>query len=218
MDAVIEWLGGLWTWFIEFFTNAVQVIDYWLNKPIPVIGLTIGSVAALVFSIIWFIFKNTSFGKKAIKDLKEGYAKLSNEYETFKRETAEINANIKKFYDDALTTSQAQLNEANKLIGIVAENSHNKKVKDALLSYKDRISLAKTNYDEFLKQKEEEIKAKVEQEYENKYRSELETLKNAIETLTNRLNDLETEDEVEVEEPIIDEELKEVVEDGEREN
>ena len=206
-----DWLNGVGAWFItawDWLVNAFKTIDYWINRPIPVIGIT----GATLIAMAWFIFKNTTFGKRNLLKLKKGYTELVDKFETFKNETKENEVKIKEFYESQLSIAQTQLHEAQTLVEIVANNSHNQKVKNALSNYKTHLELVNTNYDEFLKQREEQLK----KEYENKYALELETLRKSFNDLKDEFNKLLYDQNAAKElEQLEQEEKVEVVEDGE---
>ena len=85
---------------MEQFKEIVDTFWGWLNQPLPIIGVSI--LFILIF--LWKIFSSTSFGKKQIKKINDGFKRL----ETFVDEKAkeieqtkqEIETNIEKFKED----------------------------------------------------------------------------------------------------------------------
>lgn len=149
LNVVFYWLGQAWAWIV----NAFKTADYWINRPLPIIGFS----ALSLIGMGWFIFKNTSFGRRNIKKLKQKVDEVNSGIESFKNGIINEAKNTKEFYENQLKISEAQLVEANKLIEVIAENTHNNKVKEAYAKYKETSSIVKTDFEVYLENREQKI-------------------------------------------------------------
>lgn len=153
----------------DIFVNGLKEF---FNQQVPIIGCTIGF--ALIFALV--IISKTSIGTKALKKFKSWYEELVTGYHSFKEEAEKKLNEQKEFYESELKKAEAKYYEITNLIVLIAENTHNEKVKSALIEYKDRVDLTKTNFEEYLNNlvsekvdevtsKFEDTKAKLEEEY-----------------------------------------------------
>ena len=101
-----QWLANAW----EF-----------LNKPLPVVGISI-------LMICWFaflIFKRTSFGKRQLKKINEGFLRAHNEVESLKKEYTAFKEGVIKLLDE----KQTEINFLKDVVKQICDATPNKKVK-----------------------------------------------------------------------------------------
>ena len=82
----------MWQNFVTWLNNAWN----WLNAPLPVVGVSIDFIGLFV----WRIFASTSFGKKNIKKLNDGFERVKENNEQANLERIKFEENIKKLLAD----------------------------------------------------------------------------------------------------------------------
>lgn len=174
----------------DIFVNGLKEF---FNQQVPIIGCTIGFV--LIFALV--IISKTSIGTKALKKLKSWYEELVRSYRLFKEVVEKMLNEQKEFYESELKKAEAKYYEIANLIVLIAENTHNEKVKSALIEYKEKVDLTKTNFEEYINtivnekvseatSKFEDTKAKLEEEYKialDGYKSKFEEILKEYEKL-----------------------------------
>ena len=86
-------LGGIVVLYIVNKELASEIFDkvvYYLNKPLPIVGVS----AVILSLLVWKIFSSTIYGKKKIAEMKSEFerekAELKNQYEAKKIEYAAV--------------------------------------------------------------------------------------------------------------------------------
>lgn len=155
-------------------------IEQFWNKPIPIIGFTVGAVIVGVL----FILAKTSIGRKALNELKkkyneiidfknsieDKYNKLIEEKDKLIEEKGKIIEELQHQYDDKLALVQANKDKEKEIIIAIAENINNVKIKKIIEEYKKLPEI--TDISEVLEAKKEEL----EDNYKTKYEEILKKL------------------------------------------
>ena len=161
-----------------WFENVKEWFTWFFSLPLPIAGLTAGTVC--VFALV--IFTKTSFGKKvylkAMEEVKSAVSKL-NEY----KDKADKKVDeLKKQYEEKLQIAYAKNEKVEKLLIAVSENINNKKVQELVNAYckesKEIIAIADVIDDAVIETKEQcvaqaqsvidDFKAKLQAEYDAK--------------------------------------------------
>lgn len=157
-------------------TLGKQIMDnivLYANKPLPIVG-----VSALVLSVlVWKIFQASTFGKKAIAQMKAEYEsekkKLKEENEKNKNECVAIIASYQKeadiIYEGLIEVCNSSVNKKVKLVG--------KKLSTDIRASKEQLrsrfnEIVSTDIEQLINSKEEMINKIVElvkKEVEEKY-------------------------------------------------
>lgn len=140
------------------WNSVVEGIKTFFNQPIPIIGCTIGFALVFVLTVI----SKTSIGRKTLKKLGGWYDELKTKYNEFHDDVSKNVAEMQKTYNEQIAVATAKWNEANELIELLVENSHNVKVKDAYQQYKEKINGYATNFENTLQEKINEKVEKIE--------------------------------------------------------
>ena len=136
---------------MEWDTISNNIEQFW-NKPVPIIGFTIGMC---IIGIV-FIISKTSIGKKALnilkkkiedsvlkleealQKLKEATENLINAVKTFnefKKECEEKLNKQKEYYEKELNKQSQIISKQDKIIKVICENSVNIHIKEAFEEY-----------------------------------------------------------------------------------
>lgn len=158
------------------FDLFIDKVKDFFNQPIPIIGCSIGFL--LVFVLV--IFSKTSFGKRWILKLKALIEELKESFRALKKYVEESIATIKSYSETEIKKIEGQYSELSSLIVVIAENSHNIKVKEALLVYKEKADKCKNDFEGY-------IEDKIAAANDEKYKSEIEYLKSRIEELVEKV-------------------------------
>ena len=103
------------------FTQWLNTAWEWLNKPLPVVGL---STLIICLFVIKFI-SMTSFGKKQLKKLNDGFKRIREQTESAKSEYQEFKNNVNSILDD----KQKEIDYLKGIIKELCDTLPNKKVK-----------------------------------------------------------------------------------------
>jgi len=149
-------------------------IEQFWNKPVPIIGFTIGT---LIIGIIVIISK-TSFGRKWILRFKDWYQELNVKYneaieakDKIIAEKDEIIANLTKEYETKIALLNENRNKEREMIIAIAENINNVKIKKLVEEFKQEPII----------EVESDYILEIKNEYESKYEEvlkQLEEIKN----------------------------------------
>lgn len=149
-------------------------IEQFWNKPIPIICF----IAVMLIIIFLIIFSKTSFGKKALNELKLKFDVMKNMFDEIIKakdeiinRKEEIIAEMKQDYEDKLALIQAEKDKEKEVIIAIAQNINNIKIKKIIEEYKHTVS------PESISELVEEVKKDYESKYEQVLK-ELEELKN----------------------------------------
>lgn len=153
------------------WNEVVANIKDFFNQPVPIIGVTIGFL--LIFVLV--IFSKTSLGKKVLKKLTSAVHDLVLSFNKFKSETEEKVESLKKEYEEKKSVLESKVAILEKVCLIIAENSHNAKIKEAMEECKEELSICKTDYESLIEEKVKEEKDKIENELKAKYEEFYET-------------------------------------------
>ena len=209
------------------WNEIVANIKDFFNQPVTIIGFSV--LFLLIFILV--IFSKTSLGKRVLQKLTAAIAQLVSQFNAFKSEvTVKLDEGLKK-YEEEKKLIEAKVAVLEKVCLIIAENTHNAKVKEAMEECKKELSICKTSYEELVEERVLSAKEKYEAEakeklksYEDYFKSQKSHLdelvaeaEKASQIAQNHVNSLieESIEKVEVEkEHLIDtiEEVKEVIE------
>lgn len=140
------------------WNSIVEGIKTFFNQPIPIIGCTIGFALIFVLTVI----SKTSIGTRTLKKLNTWYDELKVKYGEFNAQVSGKVEEMQKTYNEQIAVATAKWNEANELIELLVENSHNVKVKEKYQEYKTKISGYATNFENTLQEKVNEKVEKIE--------------------------------------------------------
>lgn len=157
-------------------------IEQFWNKPIPIIGFTIGTLI-IMFLVI---FAKTSLGRKSLNYLKTKYIEIQNDFDKVKEyynkaiETKnELIENkdkyieeLKSMYEEKLALVQINKDKEKEIIIAIGSNINNVKIKKIIEEYKKLPEI--TDIDAALDEKRKQL----ESEYETKYQEVIEKLNN----------------------------------------
>ena len=93
----------------------------WINQPLPLIGIS----ALAVLGILIKLFSMTSFGKKAVNEMKKENSQLRQEIQEFKLKEIEWQQTIEKF----VAEKSSELDKTNETIKKICDTIPNRKVK-----------------------------------------------------------------------------------------
>lgn len=166
---------------MEWETIAHNIESFW-NKPVPIIGFTIGALVIGAFTIL----KYTSIGKKAINFFKAKYEELKNKYydtcnkydEIIEKKDEQL-AKLKEMYEEKLALVQANRDKEREVIIAIAENIHNVKIQKIIEEYKNFPEI--TDISEVIESKKAELESIYQAKYEEVL-SELNKLKEKAES------------------------------------
>ena len=160
-------------------------IEQFWNKPIPIIGFTVGFV---VIGILWIIAK-TSIGKKALKELRAKYeeaTKTLKEIKDFYNKVIEEKDNqlkkLTEMYESKLALVQANKEREEKLVLSIAKNINNVKIKKLVEEYEKLPQIEQVS--EIVKIKVEEKEALLKP-YEEKLDGLIVKIESKLEELQN---------------------------------
>lgn len=114
---------------MEQFKEIVDTFWGWLNQPLPIIGVS--TIFVLIF--LWKIFSSTSFGKKQIKKINEGFKRL----ETSVDEKAKEIENTKKEVESYIEESKKDYDFLLSVVIELCETLPNKKIKSIVEKVKE---------------------------------------------------------------------------------
>ena len=169
-------MASNWTNFVEWWDKMADGVKVFFNQPVPIIGCTVLSLLVFVLTVL----SKTSWGKKGINWCKNQISFLVAGFKELKEGTEKEVKEIKEFSETERQKLEAQYSELSELIVAVAENSHNAKVKSALLKYKEKTDSIKTSFDSY-------VEEKVAQANDEKYKSQLDDLNNRINELLEKV-------------------------------
>lgn len=117
--AIATSLGiGYYVWYLLDTDGAVRFMKYiveFINRPLPIVGVTVAAVLVFVFKII----VSTNYGKKRIGEYEANMNQMKEDYEAFKQFIKEEKNKLAKLNDE--TRNQ---------LAIACQLSTNKKIKD----------------------------------------------------------------------------------------
>lgn len=117
--AIAASLGiGYYVWYLLDTLRATNFINYVIdiiNRPLPIVGVTVAAVLVFVFKVIVSI----NYGKKRIGEYETNMNKMKEDYETFKQFIEEEKNKLAKLNDE--TRNQ---------LAAACQLSTNKKIKD----------------------------------------------------------------------------------------
>ena len=117
--AIAASLGiGYYVWYLLDTDGAVRFMKYiveFINRPLPIVGVTIAAVLVFVFKVIVSI----NYGKKRIGEYEANMNQMKEDYEAFKKFIEEEKNKLAKLNDE--TRNQ---------LAIACQLSTNKKIKD----------------------------------------------------------------------------------------
>lgn len=93
----------------QFLMNAWE----WLNAPLPIVGVSV----LIIMTFLWKLFASSSFGKRAIAKINEGFERTQNE----------LNEKIAE-YEEKLEQTESKMQELEFLIEEFMSLIPNKKV------------------------------------------------------------------------------------------
>lgn len=161
-----------------WWEQVVNWLDGFFNKPLPIVGVSLGIICIVVFRLL----ARSSFGKKFYNKVEKDFNELQTRSNAFvdnidkkiKDIEKECNAKIKalsEYYENMLAQKQAKVDELEELICAICDNIHNEKVRELITKYKqkmngyrtimtDKIESAKAEYDERLRALEDKLYGK----------------------------------------------------------
>jgi len=151
------------------FDTIVNAIKEFFNQPVPIIGITVGSLLMLILTIL----SKTSIGQKALRQFKKWYEELKLAFTNYKKESDETLQKVKDYYEEELQKAKSEYNALCKFTMSIASNINNVKVKEALADFEKQIDLSKSDYQGYVESKIEEAKKTYELELQAKYENEL---------------------------------------------
>ncbi len=157
-------------------------IEQFWNKPIPIIGFTIGTLI-IMFLVI---FAKTSLGRKSLNYLKNKYSELNDGFNKAKKYYEEaIKAKdelienkdkyieeLKSMYEEKLALVQINKDKEKEIIIAIGSNINNVKIKKIIEEYKKLPEI--TDINAALDEKRKQLESK----YEAKYQEVIEKLNN----------------------------------------
>lgn len=208
------------------WNEIVANVKDFFNQPVTIIGCSV--LFLLIFILV--IFSKTSLGKKVLKSLATAINNLIAQFNAFKSEVkSQLDEGLKKYEEEKLQV-EAKVAVLEEVVMIIAENSHNVKVKEAMEKCKEKLSIC-TDYEKLVEEKVLSAKEKYELEakekldsYETYYKEQkahldelVEQAEKAAQIAQERANSLIEESAAKVEEEkehLIDvaEEIKDVIE------
>lgn len=207
------------------WNEIVANVKDFFNQPVTIIGSSV--LFFLIFILV--IFSKTSIGKKVLKKLTSAISNLIAQFNVFKSEVkSQLDEGLKKYEEKELQV-EAKVAVLEEVVMIIAENSHNVKVKEAMEKCKEKLSIC-TDYEKLVEEKVLSAKEKYEMEakekldsYETYYKEQkahldelVEQAEKAAQIAQKRANSLIEESAAKVEEEkehLIDvaEEIKDVI-------
>jgi tRNA A22 N-methylase len=161
-----------------WFEQVVNWLDGFFNKPLPIVGVSLGIVCIVVFRLL----ARSSFGKKLYNKVEKDFNELqtrsddfvikaNKQIEDYKKECDSKVEAIKTYYETMLAQKQAKEDELETLLLAIGDNIHNEKVRELIEKYKqkmngfrtimtDKIERVKAEYDERLRALEEKLYGK----------------------------------------------------------
>ena len=120
------------------WNELTRIIEEFWNKPVPIIGFTVGAIIIGVLMIL----EKTSIGKKALKELRAKYEEIKNSADAMKNvcdklldEKDSIIEEMKKEYETKLAIIQEQRNKEKEIIIAVGRNINNVKIQKIIDEY-----------------------------------------------------------------------------------
>lgn len=207
------------------WNEIVANVKDFFNQPVTIIGSSV--LFFLIFILV--IFSKTSIGKKVLKKLTSAISNLIAQFNVFKSEVkSQLDEGLKKYEEKELQV-EAKVAVLEEVVMIIAENSHNVKVKEAMEKCKEKLSIC-IDYEKLVEEKVLSAKEKYEMEakekldsYETYYKEQkahldelVEQAEKAAQIAQKRANSLIEESAAKVEEEkehLIDvaEEIKDVI-------
>lgn len=146
------------------WNEIVANVKDFFNQPVTIIGSSI--LFLLIFILV--IFSKTSLGKKVLKKLTSAITNLIAQFNAFKSEVkSQLDEGLKKYEEEKLQI-EAKVATLEKICLIIAENTHNEKIKGAVSELKSELSICKTNYEELVEKRVLSAKEKYELEAKEK--------------------------------------------------
>ena len=172
------------------FDTIVNAIKEFFNQPVPIIGITIGSLLAFVLTIL----SKTTIGKKGLNTLKKAFTDLQKNINLFteqmnqkEKELNNIYLELKEYYEKQLEIMKSEYYALCDLILCIGENTNNKNIKAKVNEFKEAIDLKCKDYEGYVEKKiyeveksAEDYKLELASQYEktlNVYKEEFEALK-----------------------------------------
>jgi len=185
--AAVLGVGAVIFYFVapEMFMNMLDTLSYYINKPLPLVGISVLTLSLVALKI----FAGTSFGKKALNEVKEEAKTFKEEAEKYKeayeeeKELAKEQVKeLKADYENKLQIANSQFDYFEKNMIKILEQIPNAKVQEEIKTFN-------SNY----KQHKEEIGLVVNDGYEL-VNAKLEELDGIIHEAKQKLNN-KTEEE-----------------------
>lgn len=144
----------------------IEDIKDFASQPVPVIGFTVGAVVVAALTIL----SKTSFGRKAIKTMKQLCADLKIQFDALKEESEKKLEEQKQFYEEKLALVEYNRKQEREFTIKALSSIHNVAVQHTLEQYKSMVSYEK------ISEVVDVEKAKLEKEYEAKFEAFTQTL------------------------------------------
>lgn len=159
-------------------------IEQFWNKPVPIIGFTVGAIIIGVLAIL----AKTSIGKKSLLYLKKQYNELKEKateafdaYDKLIAQKDEIIDTMKSEYEEKLALIQENKDREREIIIAIGENIHNVKIQKIIEEYKKLPEIA--DISEVIESKKIELEEKYEAkeaELEEKINAKLAEIESAL--------------------------------------
>lgn len=147
------------------WNEVVANIKDFFNQPVAIIGCSV----AFALAFVLVIFSKTSLGKKALNKLTKLFNEIKNIVTDFIASTNKKIKELQEYYEKKEAAIESKVAILEEVCLIIGENSHNEQVKKAMEQCKDKLSIAKTDYEELIEKRVQEEKDKLEQKYKEKY-------------------------------------------------
>lgn len=157
------------------FEAIVNAIKDFFNQPVPIIGITLGSLLMVILTVI----SKTSFGKKSIRELTKQYNQLSSGFDEVKETTDTKRKELEDWAKEKIEIIQSQYNELCAFIILIAENINNVKIKEAAKSFVEKMRLHEKDFEGFVEKVVNDERNKIVSQYENallEYKAKLDDL------------------------------------------
>lgn len=143
--------------------------------------------AIIVLIVILIILSQTSFGRKLLKRMKEKVDGLTNDFKTHKEATEKKVQELQEGYEKKLQVAEAKVSVLEEIVLVIAEHSHNEKIKEIVEKSKEKLSICKTDFESLVEDKilseKERVITEFKEKYEDFYKSYLSEAKSKVDEL-----------------------------------
>lgn len=174
---------------MEWWNEFTRIVEEFWNKPVPIIGFTVG---ACILGALWIISK-TSIGKKALKELRAKYEEIKNVNDAIKKIADDlleakdnVIAEMKKEYEAKLAIAQEEVRQTKQLVIAIASNINNVKIKKLIEEFEKLPE--PQNVSDYIIQ--------VKEQYESEYKQKYELVLKRLEELENGKNSNTIKEEI----------------------